>query len=244
MMLIKYFLTTVFIISSFSLFASMGSHVDLKVYSSFSFSKVEKKSENQQINQQDESSNSPLNPSPASNATIENNSSPASNATIENNSSPASNATIENNSSPALNIDNLSYNYQKGMPYTGRSSYNSSHMFQPNESNTGNTDNEKTNKIPTNLAIPSNWGSPGIPSYEPEKTSIKKGEKLSVKNKDINDHTVTSNNDEPKEIGKLFDSGLISSQDIKIVDTSKLEPGEYPFTCILHPSMEGTLIVS
>ena len=88
-----------------------------------------------------------------------------------------------------------------------------------------------------------NWGSPCISWDKPEKVNINKGDKRSVTNKNTIIRTVTNTGSALTELGKLFDNSLISAQDIKIVDTSKLKPGEYPFSCRLHPSMKGTLIV-
>lgn len=218
-MVIKCCLTTISIISLYSLFFFMDNPADLKVYSILTSLEVQTNSENQQINQQNESVIGPLNSANNSSTTI--------------NQIPLSNS----------NMDNLSNRYQSGVAYTGSSSYKSNDVSQSNEFNTNKINNEKTNNIPANLEIPANWGSPGIPSYKPEKVNINKGDKLLVTNKDINYHTVTNTGSALTELGKLFDSSLISAQDIKIVDTSKLKPGEYPFSCRLHPSMKGTLIV-
>ncbi len=98
----------------------------------------------------------------------------------------------------------------------------------------------------SSIIIPENAGLLGNPSYSPQIAKINQGEKLLVINHDKTYHTVSSISDENSNnppIGYLFDSGMISPQKDVIVDTSKLNPGDYQFECSIHPFMKGTLIV-
>jgi plastocyanin len=66
-------------------------------------------------------------------------------------------------------------------------------------------------------------------------------------NDDFTFHTVTSGSAGAPDVGKAFDSGLagptaLSSQG-KTFEHTFDTPGEYPYFCILHPEMVGTVIV-
>jgi plastocyanin len=65
--------------------------------------------------------------------------------------------------------------------------------------------------------------------------TVSPGASISIVNSDTVEHSVTS---EPK--GK-FDTHVDGSQQKTF--TAPTEPGEYPFICVYHPSMKGTLIV-
>lgn len=65
--------------------------------------------------------------------------------------------------------------------------------------------------------------------------SVSPGETITVVNKDTAPHTVTS-----KEEG-AFDAILQGGETITF--TAPEEPGEYPFFCVYHPNMTGTLVV-
>jgi plastocyanin len=96
------------------------------------------------------------------------------------------------------------------------------------------------------IVIPENAGLLGNPSYSPQIAKINQGDKLLVINHDKTYHTVSSisnENTNNPQIGNLYDSGMISPQKDVIVDTSKLNPGNYQFECSIHPFMKGTLIV-
>jgi cytochrome c oxidase subunit II len=94
------------------------------------------------------------------------------------------------------------------------------------------------------LSIPSGASTQGNPSYDPATLSIKKGDIVTVTNKDNAPHTVTSGSSatDPKN-GKLFDSGLIMPGKSVKVNTASLAPGTYPFHCTVHTYMSGTLTV-
>lgn len=65
--------------------------------------------------------------------------------------------------------------------------------------------------------------------------TVSPGATITIVNGDTVEHSVTS---EPK--GK-FDTHVDGSQQKTF--TAPTEPGEYPFICVYHPSMKGTLIV-
>ena len=106
----------------------------------------------------------------------------------------------------------------------------------------------KTASVPSGpsvaLAIPAGASTQGNPAYSPATLSIKKGDIVTVTNKDTAPHTVTSGSSatDPKN-GKLFDSGLIMPGKSAKVNTASLAPGTYPFHCTVHTYMTGTLTV-
>ena len=59
---------------------------------------------------------------------------------------------------------------------------------------------------------------------------------ITVKNKDIPDHSLTSDD------GKSFDTKLIA-QGKSATITAPTAPGSYSFHCTPHPYMKGTLVV-
>ncbi len=81
----------------------------------------------------------------------------------------------------------------------------------------------------TNLAIISY-------QYSPATLKVKRGTKIIVTNKDGVAHTVTSNN-------SAFDSGELNFNESITIDTTTLSPGSYPYRCIYHPEMKGTIVV-
>lgn len=84
----------------------------------------------------------------------------------------------------------------------------------------------------------------GNPSYSPDTVTVKKGDAISITNKDTVPHTMTNGKD-PSDptTGKLFDTSLISPAASAKVATAKLSAGTYPFHCTVHPYMTGTLKV-
>ena len=75
--------------------------------------------------------------------------------------------------------------------------------------------------------------------------NIEKGQSLTIINKDVIDHTITSisNVSSSSQIGEIFDSRFISPKETTTVNTSELEIGQYQFLCTLHPSMTGVINV-
>jgi cytochrome c oxidase subunit 2 len=86
----------------------------------------------------------------------------------------------------------------------------------------------------------------GNPAYSPNPLTVKKGDSISVVNKDTVPHTVTNGKDpsDPNS-AKLFDTSIINAGQSAQVTTTKLSAGQqYPFHCTVHPYMTGTLKVS
>ena len=84
----------------------------------------------------------------------------------------------------------------------------------------------------------------GNPSYSPDTVTVKKGDSISVTNKDTVPHTFTNGKDaSDPTTGKLFDTSLIMPASSAKVSTAKLSAGTIPFHCTVHPYMTGTLKV-
>lgn len=66
-------------------------------------------------------------------------------------------------------------------------------------------------------------------------TSVAPGSKVTVKNQDAENHTVTST--APGAFAVQADAGGSATF------TAPTKPGSYPFTCTFHPTMKGTLVV-
>jgi plastocyanin len=84
----------------------------------------------------------------------------------------------------------------------------------------------------------------GSPNFDPDTITVKKGDKITVTNKDTLPHTVTSGTgpSDPNN-AKQFDTSIIEAAATADIDTTKLNPGQYPFFCTVHPYMTGKLVV-
>jgi plastocyanin len=84
----------------------------------------------------------------------------------------------------------------------------------------------------------------GTPDYDPDELTVKKGETILVDNVDTMPHTVTNgeSGSDPTS-GKLFDTSIINGGDSAEMDTSTIDAGTYPYYCMVHPYMTGTLTV-
>ena len=84
----------------------------------------------------------------------------------------------------------------------------------------------------------------GNPSYDPAALTVKKGDKITVTNKDTLPHTVT-NGAGPTDpnSAKLFDTSILEAGATADIETTNINPGEYPFYCAVHPYMLGKLVV-
>jgi cytochrome c oxidase subunit II len=84
----------------------------------------------------------------------------------------------------------------------------------------------------------------GSPSYDPAALTVKKGEKITVTNKDTLPHTVTSGTGptDPNS-AKQFDTSIIEAGATADIETTNMNAGEYPFHCTVHPYMMGKLVV-
>lgn len=78
------------------------------------------------------------------------------------------------------------------------------------------------------------------PDFDPDEASVERGTFVVWTNDDAVMHTVTSQDDG----GAAFDSGLVEAGAEFAVDTSGLDPGDYPYYCIVHPWMTSVLTVA
>jgi cytochrome c oxidase subunit 2 len=84
----------------------------------------------------------------------------------------------------------------------------------------------------------------GNPDYDPDELTVKKGDTITVNNEDTMPHTVTNgeSGSDPNS-GKLFDTSIINGGDSAEIDTSSVDAGAYPFYCMVHPYMTGSLTI-
>jgi plastocyanin len=84
----------------------------------------------------------------------------------------------------------------------------------------------------------------GSPNFDPDTITVKKGDKITVTNKDTLPHTVTSGTGptDPNN-AKQFDTSIIEAGATADIETTSLAAGSYPFFCSVHPYMTGKLIV-
>ena len=84
----------------------------------------------------------------------------------------------------------------------------------------------------------------GSPSYDPATLTVKKGDKITVTNKDTLPHTVTSGTGptDPNSAAQ-FDTSILEAGATADIETTNINPGEYPFHCTVHPYMLGKLVV-
>lgn len=77
------------------------------------------------------------------------------------------------------------------------------------------------------------------PDFDPDEASVERGTFVVWTNDDAVMHTVTSQDD----AGAAFDSGFVEAGAEFAVDTSGLDPGDYPYYCLVHPWMTSVLTV-
>ena len=84
----------------------------------------------------------------------------------------------------------------------------------------------------------------GSPDFDPDTLTVKKGDKITVTNKDTLPHTVTSGTGptDPNN-AKQFDTSIIEAGATADIETTNLTPGDYPFHCAIHPYMTGKVVV-
>ena len=84
----------------------------------------------------------------------------------------------------------------------------------------------------------------GSPDFDPDTLTVKKGDKITVTNKDTLPHTVTSGTGptDPNS-AKQFDTSIIEPGATADIETTNLTPGDYPFHCAIHPYMTGKIVV-
>ena len=84
----------------------------------------------------------------------------------------------------------------------------------------------------------------GSPNFDPDTLTVKKGDKITVTNKDNVPHTVTSGTGPTDPTSaKSFDTSIIEGGKSADITTEKLAPGDFPFYCSVHPYMTGKLVV-
>ena len=84
----------------------------------------------------------------------------------------------------------------------------------------------------------------GSPDFDPDTLTVKKGDKITVTNKDTLPHTVTSGTGptDPNS-AKQFDTSIIEPGATADIETTNITPGDYPFHCAIHPYMTGKVVV-
>jgi plastocyanin len=108
----------------------------------------------------------------------------------------------------------------------------------------GSSSTEETTENATSSAQATNEDSPAASAGATitianmafgEPITVAPGAEIAVVNKDSAEHSVTS------QTAGAFDVHVDGKQQKTLV--APTEPGEYPFYCVYHPSMKGTLIV-
>jgi plastocyanin len=107
---------------------------------------------------------------------------------------------------------------------------------QQQNNNTAATEQPPANVV--NATILAGASAQDNPDYDPDPLTVKKGDGVQWVNKDNTVHSVTS-----KEKGK-FDSSTINAGAKWLLNTAKLDVGEYDYYCIFHAWMKGTLKVA
>jgi plastocyanin len=84
----------------------------------------------------------------------------------------------------------------------------------------------------------------GNPSYDPATLTVKKGDKITVTNKDTLPHTVTSGaGPTDPNSAKQFDTSILEAGATADIETTNMNAGEYSYYCAVHPYMTGKLVV-
>jgi plastocyanin len=71
--------------------------------------------------------------------------------------------------------------------------------------------------------------------FVPASITVKPGTKITFRNEDSTDHTVTADK------GNAFDTGSFGQGQTKTVTLTK--PGSYAYHCSIHPFMHGAIVV-
>jgi plastocyanin len=84
----------------------------------------------------------------------------------------------------------------------------------------------------------------GSPDFDPDTLTVKKGDKITVTNKDTLPHTVTSGaSPSDPNSAKQFDTSIIEAGATADIETTNMAAGDYPFHCAVHPYMMGKIVV-
>ena len=115
------------------------------------------------------------------------------------------------------------------------------------DSNNNEEFGQSTNKLETTnpiLKILEGAAIMGNPNYQPKELVVNKGSTIIVNNTDTMPHTVTNGkNASDAESGTIFDTSIINGGDSYELKLTKVNSGEYPYYCTVHPYMTGTLII-
>src|SRR5918997_291126 len=84
----------------------------------------------------------------------------------------------------------------------------------------------------------------GNPDYDPDELTAKKGDKILVDNVDTMPHTVTNgeSSTDPNS-AKIFDTSIIMGGESTVLETTNIDAGTYPYYCMVHPFMTGSLTI-
>jgi plastocyanin len=84
----------------------------------------------------------------------------------------------------------------------------------------------------------------GNPDYEPDELTVTKGNTILVDNVDTMPHTVTNGESsaDPNS-AKIFDTSIIMGGESTVLETTNIDAGTYPYYCMVHPYMTGSLTI-
>jgi plastocyanin len=84
----------------------------------------------------------------------------------------------------------------------------------------------------------------GNPDYEPDELTVTKGDTILVDNVDTMPHTVTNgeSSTDPNS-AKIFDTSIIMGGESTVLETTNIDAGTYPYYCMVHPYMTGSLTI-
>jgi plastocyanin len=117
---------------------------------------------------------------------------------------------------------------------------------QTNTTISESTELQQPQQITTDIKLTILEGSSiiGNHNFDPDELTVKKGEKILVDNVDTLPHTVTNgeSGSDPNS-GKVFDTSIINGGDSAEIYTSSIDAGTYPYYCMVHPYMTGSVKV-
>ncbi len=85
----------------------------------------------------------------------------------------------------------------------------------------------------------------GYPNYDPKELVVSKGTiMIRINNTDIMPHTLTNGRGPlDPESGLIFATNIIKGGDLFELKIDKINSGQYPYYCSIHPYMTGTLVI-
>ena len=102
----------------------------------------------------------------------------------------------------------------------------------------GGADGQTTVVMPAGSLDPNS----GI-GYDPDPVTVSPGSTIVWDNQDNALHTATSGSGETATPDGVFDTGMVGANTQSQPITMPTELGEYPYFCVLHPYLTGTVIV-